>query len=82
MSKKYTPGPWRFVGQGILINAHKQEIVLADLFDEPNALLIACAPELLEALERTLFLYEHALTLGQLRQIKQLIAKATGARQI
>jgi len=44
--KQRTPGPWRFVGEGILQGADDKEIDLARLFDEPDARLIAMAPEM------------------------------------
>lgn len=53
--KQYTPGPWRWIGEGILFSDSEQIEVLnsaINLFDgDLDADLIAAAPEMLEALE-------------------------------
>jgi hypothetical protein len=48
-ARQHTAGPWKWLGEGILANEAGDEIPLAFLFDEPDARLIAAAPELLES---------------------------------
>lgn len=55
METKHTATPWKWVGQGILINDADTEIHPGELFDEPNAAFILQAvnshASLVEALE-------------------------------
>lgn len=53
----HTPGPWRFIGEGHLAGADGSEIDLFRLFNEPDARLIAAAPELLGALKALMHEY-------------------------
>jgi hypothetical protein len=47
--------PWRFVGQGILIDDDENEIVLGNVYsDDQIGWLIAAAPDLYEALKACL----------------------------
>lgn len=48
----HTPGPWHWAGDGILVNDDGDEVIASgiDLYDSPDARLIAAAPELLAAL--------------------------------
>ena len=71
---KHTPGPWKWLGEGILANDAADEIPLAFLFDEPDALLIAAAPDLLAALKR--LNDEATLSIAHCDLIRAALAKA------
>jgi hypothetical protein len=90
LETKYTPGQWRIIEHHKAkyeIRAINTEVAcLDDVLSKSNgenlanARLIACAPELLEALESTLNLIA-MLDFGDtptIKKYKQLIAKAKG----
>jgi hypothetical protein len=92
MSTQHTPGPW-FKNCGFLIGSDGSDVVAAGLglglgadngdgIRKANALLIAAAPELLEALQRMLDAPSHGTHEAMRRAneaARAAIAKATGA---
>lgn len=102
MGSKYTPGPWFTTREGfstVYVEARLRGSILQEVAacgptelgseqQEANARLIACAPELLEALE---IMYDYAgfaldvlsheeatLAENELSKAKKIIAKAKG----
>lgn len=81
---KPTPRPWKFAGSGIITNNQGDEIVLNNLFDEPDALhlikcvnmheeLVAAAKDVLKY--RVTLLTNDNLLKAQVR-LSRLLAKA------
>ncbi|GAB7454695.1 hypothetical protein OUHCRE13_43210 [Enterobacter roggenkampii] len=83
-----SPAPWRINGVDYhdygLIDAEGGEIMLLKAEceqDDRNATLIAAAPDLLEALQELVFLYEHdegCRELTEYKRAKEAISKALG----
>lgn len=93
MNFKGTPGPWEVFkndGEDMVIQAGSLErgggwigytCIAAEFQNEKDATLIAAAPELLEALQELLFLYEHdegCREITEYKRAKTAIAKALG----
>ncbi len=92
MTTKHTPGPWSYQATAgnhdfaVYPESTGRDIALVRDFNEPNARLIASAPELLEALELALEVLsdvgaditgmDQGESVGSL--IAKVIAKATG----
>jgi len=88
----YTPGPWHVSFHGSencwIVDAGKESAIakVTKYQDDANTQqanfrLIAAAPELLEALQELLFLYEHdegCREITEYKRAKAAIAKATG----
>lgn len=80
---KGTPGPWMWDAEGL---GSKSLIVFGvgypiEMTSQENKNLIAAAPELLEALQELVFLYEHdegCRNLTEYKRAKAAIAKALG----
>lgn len=77
---KGKPGPWHWEGKVLCNDEH---IVGGDgwAFNDADKRLIAAAPELLEALQELVFLYEHdegCPELTEYKRAKAAIAKALG----
>jgi hypothetical protein len=87
MSTKHTPGPWYACGDEVLIDMGDRAHLVATAADwseetEPNACLIAAAPDLLEALRIAVRQNsaDMLMTGEELRQCEAAIARATGAQ--
>lgn len=86
MSKTHTPGPWKVGLEGYVIHVSGYPCIARCENDEDqtrseaNALLIAAAPELLEALKFMLerHLNSDTVTMGDARACRDAIAKAEG----
>jgi hypothetical protein len=77
---KHTPGPWLFDEAGIYTEAGASITTISKKCSDADLALIAAAPELLAALERSLnwlSSYSGGLALGCYDQAREAIAKAT-----
>ncbi|MHA1045288.1 hypothetical protein ACR9GK_04815 [Enterobacter hormaechei subsp. steigerwaltii] len=80
---KHTPGPWYWDSEGL---GSKDVLVFGkgypfEMTSEANKRLIAAAPDLLEALQELVFLYEHdegCRELTEYKRAKAAIIKALG----
>lgn len=86
---KHTPAPWYFSNEGVLrVRAKDDDEVVCSYAgyencerEYANAKLIAAAPDLLEALQELVFLYEHdegCRELTEYKRAKAAISKALG----
>ena len=85
---KHTPGPWVWTPDAETIHGYSPEgearVVVYELgTNEPDARLIAAAPELLEALQGMVDYYGTAsANVDALFNARKTIAKATGANNV
>ena len=79
---RFTPGPWKLTefDQGFIVSDKNGELVETVYAGEPNACLIAAAPEMYEALKAFVEAYEKSLQLEKtdvaLRLAKAALSKA------
>lgn len=95
MTKKYTPGPWEYntqengVEYDVMVDGVWHVAIVCDACadgdTEANARLIACAPELLEALEEAYKqvkelcdCYNHPYPLSSFERYNSIITKSNG----
>ena len=81
---EHTPGPWRIVGDephlyiwptaSAVLNRHN---LIADVYTEADARLIAAAPDLLEALKEIIAYAVFEDSYGTIPKAEAAIAKAT-----
>lgn len=86
MKTKHTPGPWYYSnpvspkGKHLIVNEQADVIAEIKTNEEANAILIAAAPELLEALkdaERLMSTWSDGVNYPTLIHIRETIKKAT-----
>lgn len=79
MSTRHTPGPWKWISEYSLFNHQGSEVLTSRIAmsGDPDAALLASAPDLLEACKRVLR-EQDDLSVGALEDLRAAVAKAEG----